>query len=526
MPYPLEKSGIEGVAKAHHNLTPEQLYEHAIKNAEAVIVNRGPLRAETGQYTGRSPNDRFVVEEPTTRDQLAWGTVNRPIAEASFDALHELQKQYLKGKEVYVHDCYGGRDKKYRLPVRVISEYAWTTLFAYNMFARIEELAELDSFEPGFTVVHTPSVKADPATHGTNSEAFIIVNFARKMVIIGGSRYAGEIKKSIFSVLNYMLPGQGVLPMHCSANIGDNNVSALFFGLSGTGKTTLSADKERGLIGDDEHGWSDDGIFNFEQGCYAKVIRLSEEAEPDIYQCTREFGTILENVVYDEESRSIDLDDSSLTENTRCSYPIEKISNFVPSGTGGHPKNVIFLTADAFGVMPPISKLNREEAMYHFISGYTAKLAGTERGVTDPKAAFSACFGEPFLPLAPSVYAKMLGEKIDKHNANVWLVNTGWTGGKYGEGNRMQIKYTRAMLHAALDGKLDNVEYRPDPNFGFMVPVTCPDVPDEVLDPRQTWKDKAAYDAMASELARKFVENFKKYADTVSADIINAGPKA
>lgn len=525
MPYPLKNIGITNPGTVYFNASPEMLYEHAIANGEGIIVNRGPLRTETGKYTGRSPNDRYVVEEASTKDVIAWGKVNVPIKEEVFDKLLARQLEYLQGKNLYVQDCHGGRDEAYRLPVRVVSEFAWSSLFAYNMFARIENREELEGFKPGFTVLHTPNVKADPSIHGTNSEAFVIINFAKKMVIIGGTRYAGEIKKSIFSVLNYMLPGQGVLPMHCSANIGDDGKTALFFGLSGTGKTTLSADKSRGLIGDDEHGWSEDGVFNFEQGCYAKVIRLSPEAEPDIFLCTRLFGTILENVVYDETDRTIDLDDGSLTENTRASYPIEEIPNFVPSGTGGHPNNVIFLTADAFGVLPPISKLSREQAMYHFISGYTAKLAGTERGVTDPKATFSACFGEPFLPLPPARYAEMLGEKIEQHDATVWLVNTGWTGGPYGEGHRMEIKYTRAMLHAALEGKLDEVDFVEEPFFGLMIPARCPDVPADVLNPRKTWKDKDAYDELARKLVEKFRDNFERYADTVTKEILAAGPK-
>jgi phosphoenolpyruvate carboxykinase (ATP) len=429
----------------------------------------------------------------------------------------------LSGKELYVLDCFAGADPKYRLPVRIINEFAWHNLFCRNLFIDDPEAAEASS--PQFTIIDWPSFKADPKRHGTNSDVAIVLNFARKLVLICGSSYAGEMKKSIFSVLNYILPLQGVLSMHCSANIGEAGDVALFFGLSGTGKTTLSSDPDRMLIGDDEHGWSDRGVFNFEGGCYAKTIRLSADAEPQIYATTRRFGTVLENVVVDPESRALDLDDDRFTENTRAAYPISFIANAVPSGQGGHPKNVIMLTADAFGVLPPISRLTPEGAMYHFLSGYTAKVAGTEKGVTEPKATFSTCFGAPFLPLPPSRYAKMLGEKIAQHDARVWLVNTGWTGGGYGVGRRMKIAYTRAMVRAVLSGALDAVPYERDPIFNVDVPASCPDVPSDVLKPRNTWTDGAAYDAQAKKLALMFAENFKTFEDGVSAEVRAAGPK-
>jgi phosphoenolpyruvate carboxykinase (ATP) len=439
--------------------------------------------------------------------------------------LRRRQGAYLQNKEVFVQDCLCGHSEKYSLPIRVITEKAWHSLFAHNMFVRYGAKDELERHVPEFTVIHTPGFKAVPGYDGTNSEAFVIVNFAKKLVIIGGSHYAGEIKKSIFSVMNFLLPRQKVLSMHCSANMGAKGDVALFFGLSGTGKTTLSADPERRLIGDDEHGWSEEGVFNFEGGCYAKVIKLSREAEPEIYETTRRFGTILENVVFNEQTRHINLDDGSLTENTRSSYPITHLPNIVHSGTGSHPRNIFFLTADAFGVMPPISRLTPEQAMYHFISGYTAKVAGTERGITEPRTTFSACFGEPFLPLHPSIYAELLGAKMKKHKARVWLVNTGWTGGPYGEGHRMEIKYTRAMLKAALNGDLDNVEYENDPVFGLGMPKKCPGVPEDVLNPRKTWQNAEAYDEKAEILAGQFVKNFEKYAADTDKKITAAGPK-
>ena len=430
----------------------------------------------------------------------------------------------LQGKELFVLDCFAGADPKYRLGVRIINELAWHNLFCRHLF--IDEPAAAEAAAPQFTIIDAPSFKADPKRHGTNSEVVIAVNFGKKLVLIGGTSYAGEMKKSVFTVLNYILPLENVLSMHCSANAGKDGDVALFFGLSGTGKTTLSSDSDRRLIGDDEHGWSDHGIFNFEGGCYAKTIRLSAEAEPQIYATTRRFGTVLENVVVDEKTRELDLADERYTENTRAAYPISFIDNAVPSGQGGHPKNVVMLTADAFGVLPPISRLTPEAAMYHFLSGYTAKVAGTEKGVTEPKATFSTCFGAPFLPLAPSRYARMLGERIAGHSARVWLVNTGWTGGPYGVGNRMKIAHTRAMIRAALSGALDRVAYEKDPVFNLDIPTICPDVSSGVLKPRNTWTDGARYDEQAARLARMFVENFKTFEPGVTADVRAAGPNA
>lgn len=526
MPYPVEKHGLFNIRKVHWNHSTAQLYEHAIVRGEGKMVHLGPLVTETVPYTGRSPKDRFVVKEPSTAEQIAWGSVNIPFDENKFEELRRRQLAYLQNKEIFVQDCRCGHSENYSMPIRVITEHAWHSLFAHNMFVRIEARDELEKHVPEFTVIHTPSLKAFPEMDATNSEAFVIVNFAKRLVIIGGTHYAGEIKKSIFSVMNFFLPQKGVLPMHCSANIGERGDTALFFGLSGTGKTTLSADPERRLIGDDEHGWSEEGIFNFEGGCYAKVIRLSPEAEPDIYETTRRFGTILENVVFNEKTRHIELNDGSLTENTRASYPITHIPNIVRSGTGSHPKNIFFLTADAYGIMPPIARLTPAQAMYHFLSGYTAKVAGTERGVTEPSTTFSACFGEPFLPLAPAVYSGLMGEKIRRYSAACWLVNTGWTGGPYGEGKRMEIKYTRAMLKAALTGALDAVETFTEPHFGFQVPKTCPGVPEEVLNPRGTWRNPEAYDEKAKVLAKKFAENFRKYAAAVDDEVRAAGPTA
>jgi phosphoenolpyruvate carboxykinase (ATP) len=443
---------------------------------------------------------------------------------AVFDLLHRDLLSSLEGKELFVLDCYAGADPAYRLPVRIINEFAWHNLFCRNLF--IDDPAAAEAASPQFTVIDAPNFKADPRRHDTNSDVVIAVNFARKLILVGGSSYAGEMKKSIFTVLNYLLPLQNVMPMHCSANVGAGGDVALFFGLSGTGKTTLSSDPERRLIGDDEHGWSDRGVFNFEGGCYAKTIRLSAEAEPQIYETTRRFGTVLENVVIDPETRRLDLDDDRYTENTRAAYPISFIDNAVPSGQAGHPANVVMLTADAFGVLPPISRLTPEGAMYHFLSGYTAKVAGTEKGVTEPKATFSTCFGAPFLPLAPSRYARLLGEKIAKHRAHVWLVNTGWTGGPYGVGKRMKIAHTRAMIAAALSGALDGVSYRSDPVLNLDIPTTCPGVPAEVLTPRSTWPSGEEYDAAAKKLARMFADNFKTFEAGAGVQVVAAGPRA
>ena len=518
----LERDGLRS-RRVHWNLSTAALYEEAVRRQEAAIAADGPLACRTGQHTGRSPNDKFIVREPSSEAHIDWGKVNRPMDPARFEALHADLLSSLSDKELFVQDCFAGADPKYRLAVRVITELAWHSLFARSLF--LVDTTGGAAHAPEFTVIGVPSFKATPARHGTNSDVVIAVHFARKLVLIGGTSYAGEMKKSIFSVLNYVLPMKHVLPMHCSANIGAGGDVALFFGLSGTGKTTLSSDPDRMLIGDDEHGWSDRGVFNFEGGCYAKTIRLSPEAEPQIYATTRRFGTELENVVLDPETRQLDLDDDRYTENTRAAYPITFIENAVPSGQGGHPKNVVMLTADAFGVLPPIARLTPEGAMYHFLSGYTAKVAGTEKGVTEPRATFSTCFGAPFLPLAPSRYATMLGEKIARHAVRVWLVNTGWTGGAYGVGKRMKIGYTRAMIRAALAGALDHVPYETDPVFNVAVPTSCPDVPPEVLKPRTTWTDGVDYDAQAAKLARMFAENFKTFEGGVTPEVRAAGPR-
>jgi phosphoenolpyruvate carboxykinase (ATP) len=519
----LERDGI-ATDRARWNLSTAALYEEAIRRGEALLGAEGPLACRTGLHTGRSPNDKFVVREPSTEADIEWGKVNRPMEPAQFDLLHRDLLATLEGKDLFVLDCFAGADPKYRLAVRIINEFAWHNLFCRNLF--IDDPAAAQAASPQFTVIDAPSFKADPKRHGTNSEVVIAVHFARKLVLVGGSSYAGEMKKSIFSVLNYVLPLQNVLPMHCSANVGAAGDVALFFGLSGTGKTTLSSDPDRMLIGDDEHGWSDRGVFNFEGGCYAKTIRLSAEAEPQIYATTRRFGTVLENVVMDPDTRILDLDDAHYTENTRASYPLDFIPNVSDTGIGGIPQNIVMLTADAFGVLPPISRLTPEGAMYHFLSGYTAKVAGTEKGVTEPKATFSTCFGAPFLPLPPSRYARMLGEKIARHQSRVWLINTGWTGGAYGVGTRMKIAHTRAMIRAALSGALDGVNYERDKIFNLDIPTSCPEVPADVLQPRKTWANGADYDVQAAKLARMFVENFKNFEEGVSAEVHAAGPKA
>ncbi len=520
----LDHHGIEPTGEVHWNLSPAALYEQSIRRGEGSVVHMGAIATVTAPHTGRSPNDRFVVRDGNSEDAVDWGAVNVPISPEHYDALRKDVVAYLNGRDLFVRDARAGADAKHGLDVRVITESAWHSLFAYNMFLRLSA-DEVAAFEPGFTVLHAPHLKADPERHGTRTTTGIVVNFTTREVLVAGTNYAGEIKKSIFSVLNHMLPEKGVFPMHCSANVGDDGDVALFFGLSGTGKTTLSADASRGLIGDDEHGWSPEGVFNFEGGCYAKTINLSKEGEPEIYQATQMFGTILENVVLDKGSHEIDFEDGSITENTRASYPIHYIPNVVIPGRGGEPKNVVFLTADAFGVLPPISRLTPEQAMYHFLSGYTAKVAGTERGVTEPKATFSACFGAPFLPRHPGVYAEMLGERLRESNANVWLVNTGWSGGAYGVGSRMKLRHTRAMVTAALDGSLAGVDFSEDPVFGLSVPDSVPEVPSEVLRPRSTWSDGAAYDAAAAKLAGMFKENFKKFEAQVSDSIKAAGPR-
>jgi len=518
---------------AAHGLTPKrvranlgtsELYEHAARRGEATLTDRGALAVVTSPHTGRSPKDKFVVEEPSSASQIWWDK-NARMSEAHFDALHADVKAHLDQlPEVFVQDLHGGADASYRQHVRFITPNAWQALFVRNMFVRPAR-AELPGFVPTFTVLHAPEMQADPARHGTRTGTFIALHFGKKLILIGGTRYAGEMKKSIFTVLNYLLPQQGVLPMHCSANVGPGGDTAIFFGLSGTGKTTLSADPTRKLIGDDEHGWSDTGVFNFEGGCYAKVIRLSPEGEPEIFAATQMFGTVLENVVVEPHTRRVDFGADAITENTRASYPIHFIPNHLPSGVGGHPKNIVFLTADAFGVMPPLARLTPEQAMYHFLSGYTAKVAGTERGVTEPSATFSSCFGAPFLPLHPGVYARMLGEKLARHQANVWLVNTGWTGGPYGVGSRMKLSHTRRMVIAALSGELDRGSFVIDPVFGFAVPAEVEGIPEIILTPRATWKDGAAYDAQAAKLAGMFRDNFKEFAGQVPAEVAAAGPR-
>ena len=520
----LEVHGITNVARVYWNLGIPALYEEAVRRREGSISIDGPLVCRTGQHTGRSPNDKFIVREPSSEGNVWWSKVNRPIEAAAFEALYDRIRHYCEGKELFVQDCYAGADPRYRLPIRIITEHAWHSLFARHMFIDIPN-ATGPVHSPEFTVIDMSGVTADPKAHGTNSEVFILLNFAKKTVLIGGTSYAGEIKKSIFTVMNYLLPLRNVMSMHCSANVGAAGDVALFFGLSGTGKTTLSSDPERQLIGDDEHGWSEDGVFNIEGGCYAKMIRLSSEAEPQIYSTTRRFGSVLENVRMDSMSRELDLNDDSLTENTRGAYPLDFIDNSVPSGQAGHPKNIVMLTADAFGVLPPIARLSPAGAMYHFLSGYTAKVAGTEKGVTEPKATFSTCFGAPFMVLHPTVYAKFLGERIARHNARVWLVNTGWTGGAYGVGSRMKISHTRAMIRAALNGDLDTVAYQNDPIFNLEVPQAVPGVPSGVLTPRSTWKSGNDYDAQAKKLAAMFVENFKTFEAEATPDVRAAGPR-
>jgi phosphoenolpyruvate carboxykinase (ATP) len=520
----LEASGIQTSKPVHVNLPPAVLYEHAIRRHEGLVAADGPLVCRTGAHTGRSPNDKFVVQEPSTEANIWWGKVNRPMQVAHYDALRAEVVAHLGQQELFVQDLYAGADPAYRLGVRFVQEYAWQNLFVRNLFI-VPPAGDLPGFQPQFTVLTAPSFKADPARHGSRSDVVIAVNLAAREVIIAGTSYAGENKKSIFTVLNYVLPLQNVLAMHCSANIGPGGDTALFFGLSGTGKTTLSSDPDRRLIGDDEHGWSDRGVFNFEGGCYAKMIKLSAEAEPQIFATTHRFGTVLENVVIDPATRLLNFDDGSLTENTRGAYPIEFIDNAVLEGMGGHPENIVMLTADAYGVLPPIARLSPEGAMYHYLSGYTAKVAGTEKGVTEPSATFSTCFGAPFLPLNPNVYAKQLGERIARYQSRVWLVNTGWTGGAYGVGHRMKIAHTRSMIRAALSGGLDQVGYQRHPIFNIEMPTECPDVPSDVLDPRGTWSDPAAYDQQATKLAAMFVENFKTFEAHVAPGVKEAGPR-
>lgn len=522
--YGLENHGITNIHKAHWNHNTPMLYEAIIRNGEGCVAHLGPIVVRTGLHTGRAAKDKFIVQEPQTTDNVWWGAVNKPFASERFELLFRRLLAYLQGRDLYVQDCFAGYDPQYRLPIRVITETAWHNLFARNMFIQAEP-EQLVDHVPEFTVLHVPNFQAIPELDGTNSEAFIILNLSRKLVLIGGTSYGGEIKKSIFTVLNYLLPQENVLSMHCSANIGPVGDVALFFGLSGTGKTTLSADPNRKLIGDDEHGWSSSGVFNFEGGCYAKVINLSKESEPEIYETTRKFGTVLENVGIDAITRRLDLDDANLTENTRAAYPLSHVPNALRESMAGHPKNIIMLTADAFGVLPPISRLTPQQAMYHFISGYTAKVAGTEAGIKEPQATFSACFGAPFMVLHPSRYAELLAQKINEHKVDCWLVNTGWSGGPYGVGERMKISYTRALLNAALDGSLGKGSFEQDSVFGIQVPTTCKGVPAEILKPRHTWADKEAYDKKARELARLFGENFRQFEDQAPPEVRAAGPR-
>lgn len=505
----------------HIQLSVPQLVEKVLTRKEGVLTSTGAVKAETGKYTGRSPKDKYIVEEASTKDKIAWGSVNQPISEAVFSKLYDKVMDYLeKRDELFLFNGFAGASKDYRLPIQVINEYAWHNLFVHQLFIRPTE-DELSHHSPEFTIISAPGFKADPLVDGTHSETFIIISFEKKVVLIGGTEYAGEMKKSIFSIMNYLLPEKNVFSMHCSANVGFEGDVALFFGLSGTGKTTLSADPNRRLIGDDEHGWSPEGVFNIEGGCYAKCINLSQEKEPQIFNAIR-FGSVLENVIVDEHTRVADYDNGMLTENTRAAYPIEAMQNIVKPSIAGHPNTIIFLTADAFGVLPPISKLTKEQAMYHFLSGYTSKLAGTELGITSPQATFSTCFGSPFLPLHPTKYAEMLGKNIEEHQVQVYLVNTGWTGGEYGTGSRMKLSYTRLMIQAALEGELTNIETVQDSIFGLAIPIHVPGVPDEVLQPQKTWKNQEAYYTKANELANKFRDNFKEFKN-ISPEIESKG---
>ncbi len=520
---PLAFLSLTTKRKVHHNLPPAELVEFALARKEGKLTSTGALMSDTGKFTGRSPKDRYIVLDDKTRDSVWWGDINIPFDSGKFDLLLEKMKSHLSDKELFVRDAYAGADPDHRLKLKVINTLAWHNLFCHNMFLRPSK-EELEDFEHDFTIICAPEFKADPTTDGTANPNFAIINLTERIILIGGTGYAGEMKKGIFSVLNFILPHEkNVLSMHCSANTGNAGDTAVFFGLSGTGKTTLSADPNRKLVGDDEHGWTENGVFNFEGGCYAKVIDLTREKEPEIWDAIK-FGSIVENTRFKQNSREVDFKDKSVTENTRTAYPIEYIPNALVPSQSGIPKNIFFLTADAFGVIPPISKLNKNQAMYHFISGYTAKVAGTEMGITEPKLTFSACFGAAFLPLHPARYASLFGEKMEKYDTNVWLINTGWTGGPYGIGSRMKLTYTRAMITAALEGKLDHVEFSQHRFFGFQIPQECPNVPAEILNPRQTWKDAKAYDKQAKDLAEAFKSNFEKFKDFASQDILAGGP--
>ncbi|HMD70371.1 MAG TPA: phosphoenolpyruvate carboxykinase (ATP) [Bryobacteraceae bacterium] len=524
--YGLANHGLTNLHRVYWNLPTAALYEETVFRGEARLSHLGPVVVTTGKHTARAAADKYVVREHATENRIWWGEYNRPFSTEKFSALLTRMSGFLQGRDVFVQDCYAGADPDHRMPIRIVTEKAWHSLFARNMFVKILATEEAKRHIPEFTVICAPSFLASPVIDGTRSETFIIINYSERLAIIGGSGYGGEIKKTIFTVLNFLLPLDGVLPMHCSANVGPDGDTALFFGLSGTGKTTLSADPSRHLIGDDEHGWSENGIFNFEDGCYAKVIRLSAEAEPQIHACTRRFGTILENVVMDPTSRRLDLNDDHLTENTRGAYPLDYIDNYLPAKMAGHPRNVVFLTCDASGVMPPISRLSPDQAIYHFISGYTSKIAGTEIGMgAEPEITFSTCFGGPFMVHRPYTYAEMLKARLLRTGATCWLVNTGWTGGPFGVGNRISIRHTRALLDAALSGRLDAVEYRPDPVFGFEVPTECAGIPAQILDPAASWPSREDYDRKYNSLAARFIENFKLMSDGCPAAVLQAGPK-
>ena len=524
--YGLKNLGFSNLRKAYWNLPTEALYEEIIFRGEGRLSHQGPIVVNTGKHTARAANDKFIVRESETGEHVWWGEYNRPFDADKFETLFARLQGFLQGKDLFVQDCYGGADQNYRLPVRIITEYAWHSLFARNMFILPETNEEYRRHVPQFTVISIPSFQAYPSIDGSSSKTFIALSFEKGLCIIGNTAYGGEIKKSIFSVLNYLLPLQNVMTMHCSANVGDDDDVALFFGLSGTGKTTLSADPDRNLIGDDEHGWSDDGVFNFEAGSYAKVIQLSSNAEPQIYACTRKFGTILENVIYDPVTRLIDLDDETITENTRASYPLVFIDNAIQEKKAGHPKNIILLTCDASGVMPPIARLTTDQALYHFVSGYTSKVAGTEIGLgQEPEITFSSCFGAPFMVHHPNFYADLLRKKIERYSVTCWLLNTGWVGGPYGIGKRISIKYTRTMLSAALSGALGSVSYTTDPIFGFQVPNSCPGVPNEVLNPALAWPNEKEYTTRYHDLATRFIDNFRKFEDQTDPEIIASGPK-
>jgi phosphoenolpyruvate carboxykinase (ATP) len=524
--YGLDNHGLSNLRKVYWNLTTEALYEEIVFRQEAKISRLGPIVASTGKHTARSANDKYVVKEASTEENIWWGEHNRPFSTDKFNGLVNRMLGFLQGRDVFVQDCYACADPNYRMPIRIVTELAWHSMFARNMFILPQTAEDYRRHVPEFTVLALPGFKGIQTIDGTATETLIVLNFEQKLCIIGNTAYAGEIKKSIFTILNYLLPLQGVMPMHSSANVGTKNDSAIFFGLSGTGKTTLSADPKRGLIGDDEHGWSDEGVFNIEGGCYAKVIRLSPSAEPEIYSTTKRFGTILENVVFDPVTRKIDLDDESITENTRASYPLEYIRHAIPEKMAGHPKNIVFLTCDASGVLPPIAKLSPEQSMYQFISGYTSKIAGTEVGLgKEPEMTFSTCFGAPFMVHQPSFYAELLKRKILKYDVHCWLLNTGWIGGPFGIGKRISIKYTRSLLNAALDGSLLDVKYRKDSVFGFDVPLSCPDVPEGILNPADSWPSKKAHEDKYKSLASRFIENFKKFEAKCPPEVIKAGPK-